>query len=230
MNDLLDCEKLAGSADEGLAPAAHDLLPDAPAFGANVVHRTDCVSTLPRSRTQKPLISVVIPTFERAEALEQCLEALAHQTLAAQDYEVIVCDDASADRTQEVLARQERPYRLVTLRQERRSGPAAARNRAMAYARGQWLLFINDDTILHSDGLAIHTRYQALHQDAGIAVLGRTYFPANFLCKPSGYVLEYSDLYFDFARARTKSVLSLSTFLHLQHQRRTQGRAGCRRV
>ncbi len=209
MNDLLGCEALAGAADEGVSMRPHELMPSGPAFGPQVVHRTRSVAHLARRTAASPLLSVIIPTFERAGALEQCLDALADQTLDAKDYEVIVCDDGSTDRTAELLAGQERPYRLMTLRQDQRRGPSAARNRAIAQASGRWLLFINDDTILHPDGLAIHTRYQALHQTSdqsgagGIAVLGRTYFPPAFTCKPTGYVLEYSDLYFDFARSRS---------------------------
>ena len=91
-----------------------------------------------------PQISVVVPTFERPEALMRCLEALALQTLPQRSYEVIVVDDGSSCELEGRIA----PYRsrlhLTLLRQENK-GPAAARNLGINAAQGQNLAFTDDD-------------------------------------------------------------------------------------
>lgn len=95
-----------------------------------------------------PEISVVVPTYERIGALEECLRAMALQTIAPSKFEVIVCDDGSRQPIAESLA----PtldalggqIRVQILRQENR-GPAAARNRGAEAALGRFLAFTDDD-------------------------------------------------------------------------------------
>ena len=45
--------------------------------------------------------SVVVPTYQRPDLLARCLDALAGQSLASSDYEVIIADDASSETTRE---------------------------------------------------------------------------------------------------------------------------------
>lgn len=93
-------------------------------------------------------ISVVIPTFERADALAGCLHSLAGQTLASDRFEVIVCDDGSRDPVTTTLDAQLRALedRLdVRVIRQHNAGPAAARNRGAAAALGRFIAFTDDD-------------------------------------------------------------------------------------
>ena len=120
-------------------------------------------------------ISVIIPTYNRCDILEKCLLALHGQTLPGDSFDLIVIDDGSRDATPQVAARfQEETFgsRLTFLRQQN-SGQNAARNRAIAVARGDLLLFINDDTIAAPTMLAEHCRFHAAHPEETVAVLGR---------------------------------------------------------
>jgi cellulose synthase/poly-beta-1,6-N-acetylglucosamine synthase-like glycosyltransferase len=95
-----------------------------------------------------PEISVVIPAFERVAALAECLQALASQTLPASRFEVIVCDDGSRVPVRHSLASVLRAIgdRLqVRVIRQRNAGPATARNRGAAAARGRYLAFTDDD-------------------------------------------------------------------------------------
>ena len=93
--------------------------------------------------------SVIVPTFNRADLLRRCLDALAQQDYAG-PYEVIVVDDGSTDRTPGVL--RSRPG-VIHLRQANR-GPAAARNRGIAAATGDILAFTDDDCLVPADWLS----------------------------------------------------------------------------
>jgi glycosyltransferase involved in cell wall biosynthesis len=86
-------------------------------------------------------VSVVLPTFNRADALRRHLPALLG--LEGVD-EVVVVDDGSTDGTRELLASQsDRRLRIVRLAAN--AGAPAARNAGAAAARGSWLLFGEDD-------------------------------------------------------------------------------------
>lgn len=86
-------------------------------------------------------ISVVIPTYRRAESLRRCLRALARQSFIPD--EVIVVSDASPDHTRDVVEEADVPVKFVELTENR--GPAAARNAGIRAARGNWIAFTDDD-------------------------------------------------------------------------------------
>ncbi len=89
--------------------------------------------------------SVVVPTYDRPRRLRECLESLARQTLAA-PWEVLVIDDGTPD-AQAVAAAvgTGRPgWRVI--RQDN-AGPAAARNRGVREARGEFIAFTDDDCL-----------------------------------------------------------------------------------
>ena len=74
-----------------------------------------------------PVISVVIPTFNRRETLERVLPLLANQTLPADQYELLLCDSGSTDGTAELLAELAIPN-LRHIRPAENRGRSGARN------------------------------------------------------------------------------------------------------
>jgi cellulose synthase/poly-beta-1,6-N-acetylglucosamine synthase-like glycosyltransferase len=90
---------------------------------------------------RKPRISVVVPAFQAAATIEQCVLALLAQTLPREEYEVIVVDDGSSDDT---ATRAEKSGARV-LRLARNMGPAASRNAGVAIARGELVVFTDAD-------------------------------------------------------------------------------------
>lgn len=91
--------------------------------------------------TEVPEVSVVVATRNRAARLAALLDSLAAQEGA--EYEVIVVDDGSDDRTPEVIAQ----AGLRAIRHERPAGPAAARNAGWRAARAGLVAFIDDDCV-----------------------------------------------------------------------------------
>ncbi|HET7891798.1 MAG TPA: glycosyltransferase [Candidatus Sulfotelmatobacter sp.] len=94
-------------------------------------------------------VSIIIPTFNGAARIENCLEALLKQT-ERRDLEILVVNDGSTDPTAEVVGR----YSSVRLITQVNAGPAAARNRGALEAKGSIILFTDDDCVPAPDWLA----------------------------------------------------------------------------
>ena len=86
------------------------------------------------------MISVVVPVRNGAATLDNCLVALARQTADRAAYEVIVVNDGSTDDTAEIVRRH--GLRCLDIAP---AGPAVARNRGAAQARGELVLFTDGD-------------------------------------------------------------------------------------
>jgi glycosyltransferase involved in cell wall biosynthesis len=89
-----------------------------------------------------PLVTIAIPTFNRATWLGECLAAVLAQTYGR--LEIVVSDNASTDETPEVLRSIGDP-RLKVLRQAANIGPIPNQNACLAAARGDYILFVPDD-------------------------------------------------------------------------------------
>jgi len=92
--------------------------------------------------------SIIIPTFNGSKRIGRCLEALLSQT-AEQNVEIIVVNDGSTDNTSDVVSR----YSGIRLISQANAGPAAARNRGAQEAKGEILLFTDDDCVPTPDWL-----------------------------------------------------------------------------
>jgi glycosyltransferase involved in cell wall biosynthesis len=90
---------------------------------------------------QRPLISVVIPTFNAARYVSRCLEHVFQQD--AEGVEVIVVDDGSTDNTTDAIAGYGDRIRLIPLGSN--LGPSAARNIGLHHARGEFIAFLDAD-------------------------------------------------------------------------------------
>lgn len=91
---------------------------------------------------EKGLVSVIIPTYNRARMITRTIDSVLHQTYS--QLEVIVVDDCSPDNTGEVVKSYEDP-RVRYIRQETNQGAPAARNRGLALAKGEFIALLDDD-------------------------------------------------------------------------------------
>lgn len=93
-----------------------------------------------------PLFSIIVPTCGRHAQLAACLDALAGQDFPRDGFEVLVVDDGSVPPVDDCVA----PFRArldLRLLAQANAGPAAARNRGAAEARGYLLAFTDDDCL-----------------------------------------------------------------------------------
>jgi glycosyltransferase involved in cell wall biosynthesis len=91
-----------------------------------------------------PLVSVVIPTFNRAPLVVKAVESVFAQT--HKDYEVVVVDDGSTDNTREVLEPHRQRLRYVY---QANRGASAAQNAGIDFAEGEWISILADDDEWH---------------------------------------------------------------------------------
>ncbi len=111
--------------------------------------------------------SVIIPTYQRRGLVLRSLRALAQQEFKG-NFEVIVVVDGSTDGTANALRELMTPFPLTVLEQSNQ-GAATARNQGAAIARGELLLFLDDDMEAHPQLLAEHDRS---HWNGADVVLG----------------------------------------------------------
>lgn len=100
-------------------------------------------------------ITVIVPTYNRLASLKDTLHGLQKQTLPAHLFEIIVVNDGSSDDTEKYLKEVEATstsFRFIT---QANAGPAAARNRGIATARGRIIAFTDDDCIPDANWLEV---------------------------------------------------------------------------
>jgi len=97
-----------------------------------------------------PLVSVVVPSHNRARLLRRTLRSILAQHLT--DLEVVLVDDGSTDETPQITNGAD--PRIVVIRNQEPGGVSAARNRGIAAARGEWIAFCDDDDLWSPDKLS----------------------------------------------------------------------------
>ncbi|MBI9075423.1 MAG: glycosyltransferase family 2 protein [Desulfatibacillum sp.] len=140
-----------------------------------------------------PIVSVIIPTFNRAWCLEKAVESVLAQDFL--DFELIVVDDGSHDQTPQIL---EKYPRVRTLRQDRK-GVSAARNAGVRASSGALLAFLDSDDQWEPSKLHIQVEYFQNNPQALICQTGEIWIrngkrvnPRLKHEKPSGQVFERS--------------------------------------
>jgi glycosyltransferase involved in cell wall biosynthesis/peptidoglycan/xylan/chitin deacetylase (PgdA/CDA1 family) len=103
----------------------------------------------------RPELSVIVPSHNRRRLLERCIETMRAQTLDPASFELIVAVDGSTDGTAEAAERIETPFELRLLRLEK-GGKSLALNAAIAAARGEVCVFLDDDVVASPELLAEH--------------------------------------------------------------------------
>lgn len=117
-------------------------------------------------------VSVIIPTYNRANSLQRTLDSLQMQTLPPDRFEVIVVDDGSSDHTAEVCRK---PYSyLVQYIRQGNAGAASARNRGALESQGEILIFLDDDITINEQYVEALVNEHRIYQR--VIVMGDWYY------------------------------------------------------
>jgi glycosyltransferase involved in cell wall biosynthesis len=110
-----------------------------------------------------PLVSVILPTYNRADTIRRAIESVRNQTL--QDWELLVVDDGSTDDTAGMIAaRYAGEPRLKMIRQENQ-GVSAARNAGLRASSGKYLAFIDSDDEFLPHHLELESAFLESHPE-----------------------------------------------------------------
>lgn len=127
--------------------------------------------------TDKPLISVIIPTYNRAGLLSEAISSVARQTCP--DWELIVVDDGSTDGTRSAVATTfaqiGRPDKCHYFYQKNR-GVSGARNYGVRQARGEYLTFLDSDDLWQPDKLEQQVKFLENNQSASAVYTNETWW------------------------------------------------------
>jgi glycosyltransferase involved in cell wall biosynthesis len=118
-------------------------------------------------------ITVIIPTYNRVDSLQQTLQALQKQTFAEHRFEVIVVNDGSTDGTEAYLNKVALTFPNFRFFNQKNAGPAAARNRGIYAAQGKIIAFTDDDCIPQNNWLEVIIH--AFKENNGVGLQGSTY-------------------------------------------------------
>jgi glycosyltransferase involved in cell wall biosynthesis len=109
------------------------------------------------------LVSVVIPCYNQARFLGEAIESVLSQSYRA--FEVIIVDDGSTDNTSEVASRYVDAYPMVHLIRQENRGLAGARNRGLAEAKGEYVVFLDSDDRLLPHALEVGVKHLKEHAE-----------------------------------------------------------------
>ena len=135
--------------------------------------RTTFESSKARIADNQPLVSVVIPTFNRRRDLADLLNSIINGNYPVDKLQVIIVDDCSSDGTEETVrmfSRENRALDLLYIRHARETLVGQSINDGILKAKSEYVFVIDDDNTI--DGDAIHVLVNSMVENANLAVAG----------------------------------------------------------
>jgi len=160
-----------------------------------------------------PDISVLLCSYNRADTLKRCLEALEKQTLSRDRFEVICVNDGSTDHTSEVMKAALKRLPGSYHEHAKNQGLAAARNTAIRAARGRLVVFINDDTFPEPDFLEQHIQAHKAHPNEQTAIFGHIGFAREHAERILSQVLHQHNMLFPLVGTREEVPYDFNYFV-----------------
>jgi glycosyltransferase involved in cell wall biosynthesis len=168
-----------------------------------------------------PIISVVMPTYNRADLLRDTLQSFAAQTMDVDDYEVVVIDDGSTDDTAGVCKNFSSKMRVKYFRMGH-VGTASVKNLGIFACSGVLILFFDDDDTASEDLLWEHVRAHQSHPQEHIAILGYTaWAPSLPVSEVMHYLTDIGQYLFSYRNLHDGQLLDFHHFW--------TGRISCKR-
>ena len=116
-----------------------------------------------------PRISVIVPVYNVEKYLHRCVDSILGQTFT--DFELILVDDGSPDNCGAICDEYAAKDARVRVIHQENQGQAAARNRAVAEANGEWIHFVDSDDVIHPQMLEV-LYCAAVENHANISMCG----------------------------------------------------------
>ena len=93
-------------------------------------------------------LSIIIPAYNAERYLDRCIESCECQDIGIDDYEVIIVDDGSTDKTLQIAEALSKKYLNICVYTQVNKGQSVARNMALDVAVGKYVMFVDADDFL----------------------------------------------------------------------------------
>lgn len=97
------------------------------------------------------LVSIIMPSYNTGRFIKETIESVLVQSHS--NWELIIVDDCSTDNTDEIVGQYLADTRICYIKNEKNSGAAVSRNRALRKAKGKWIAFLDSDDLWEQDKL-----------------------------------------------------------------------------
>ena len=121
------------------------------------------------------MVSVLMTAYNREKFIAESIESVLAQTYT--DFELIIVDDNSTDRTREIILSYAKMYKIRYYFNEINLGEYQNRNQAASYARGKYLKYLDSDDLMDKDCLSIMVNQMEKYPEAAIGLV--SYFDEN---------------------------------------------------
>ena len=159
-------------------------------------------------RSDLPLVSIIMPTLNRAEIIGDSIRSVIEQ--AYKNWELFVCDDASTDNTESVVA--DFKDSRIRYRKLEKGGAAAARNAGLKEARGAFIAYLDSDNYWHPAYLA--KMVCALLDNSGRSAVFGNYVDFRVNAAGSKSIKAFERPPFNQEKLIEKNFIDLNTFVH----------------
>ncbi|WP_435165146.1 glycosyltransferase family 2 protein [Falsirhodobacter sp. 1013] len=185
-----------------IEPALRDTLGRDEEAARDVIRRT-------RLQT-RPLISIIMPTFNRAHTIGDAIQSVLDQTY--DNFELLVCDDASEDKTAEVIKQFDDPR--VRYMQFAKSNGAGTRNKGLRFARGEIITYLDSDNLWNPHFLDVMLR--SLLARPGVSLVYCAYLDTEMV-GARVKLAAISRPPFNPIGLSSKNFMDLNTIMHRRH-------------
>ncbi len=103
---------------------------------------------------QNPDVSIIVPAYNEEVMISNCLNSLLSLNYPKNKYEVIVVNDGSTDRTQEIIESYSKKYSNLFLITKNNGGKASAQNFGLKYAKGKYILITDSDAVVEKEWIS----------------------------------------------------------------------------
>lgn len=147
------------------------------------IYKSDMFDPLVFKSFKEPKVSIIIPVFNQWQYTYSCLKAILENTKEV-TYEIIIADDLSSDKTKEISTCIEN---IVHIRNEQNLGFLLNCNHAAQYAKGQYILFLNNDTNVQANWLK--PLVELIESNDGIGMVGSKLVYADGRLQEAGGII-----------------------------------------
>src|SRR6218665_3969249 len=142
----------------------------------------------------KPLVSIIIPTFNRSKLIHETLDSIIKQTY--QNWEWIIVDDGSTDKTPQIVDRyveKDSRFQFYKRPKNRFKGGNAARNYGFELSKGEFINWFDSDDLMHENLLEEKIRFFENNTDLDLVICGFRMFQNEIYFEKEKWLVKKKD-------------------------------------